>query len=189
MQRRFVVLDRDGTIIEECEYLSDPQQIKLIPGAAGALRKLSEMGLGLAVVTNQSAIGRGFFSENRLREIHDRLFQLLESERVNLDGLYYCPHKPEDQCPCRKPEVGLIKKASVELNFDLQRSIVVGDKDCDVEMGQRVGATTFLVRTGYGARMVAERKIIADYIVDDIAAAAEIIGRLVGRKGDAIHDH
>ena len=105
-----MVLDRDGTNIDDREYLSDPQQIKLVPGAAGALRKLGEMGLGSTVVTNQSAIGREFFSENRLREIQYRLFQLLESGRVNLDGLYYCPHKPEDECPCRKPEVGLIKK-------------------------------------------------------------------------------
>jgi D-glycero-D-manno-heptose 1,7-bisphosphate phosphatase len=183
MKRRFVVLDRDGTIIEECEYLSDPQRIKLVPGAAAALRKLRAMGLGLAVVTNQSAIGRGLFSEHRLREIHDRLFQLLESERVDLDGVYYCPHKPEDNCPCRKPEVGLIKKASEELNFDLARSMVIGDKDTDVEMGQRVGATTFLVRTGYGAQMVAEGKNLADYVVDDIAAAAEIIEHLVGSEG------
>ena len=184
-----MVLDRDGTNIDDREYLSDPQQIKLVPGAAGALRKLGEMGLGSTVVTNQSAIGREFFSENRLREIQYRLFQLLESGRVNLDGLYYCPHKPEDECPCRKPEVGLIKNASVELNFDLERSIVIGDKDCDVEMGQRVGQLRLSCARATEPEWLPREKLLRITIVDDIAAAAEIIGRLVGREGEAIHDH
>jgi D-glycero-D-manno-heptose 1,7-bisphosphate phosphatase len=189
MKRRYVVLDRDGTIIEECEYLSDPQQIKLLPGAAGALRKLKEMGLGLAIITNQSAIGRGFFNDARLGEIHHRLVELLETERVDLDALYYCPHKPEDACPCRKPEVGLIQKASVDLNFDLEQSIVIGDKVSDVEMGRRVRATTFLVRTGYGSLMASEGKNFADYIVEDLADAAGIIERLIKNEGEAINDH
>ena len=176
------MLDRDGTIIEECEYLSAPQQIILIPGAGEALRKLTGMGFGLAVFTNQPAIGIGFFGDKRLGEIHDCLFQLLRSESVKLDGLYYCPHKPEDACLCREPEVGLIKKTSRELDFDLERSIVIGDKNSNIEMGRRARATTFLVRTGDGVQMAAAGKIFADYIVDDLAAAVEIIGPLVRRE-------
>ena len=120
-QRRFVVLDRDGTIIEERHYLSDPDQIKLIPGAAGALRALKKLGLGLVVVTNQSAVGRGFFSEARLTEIHRRLLQMLAAENVEVDGVYFCPHVPDDRCLCRKPQVGMVQKAAQELSFDLDR--------------------------------------------------------------------
>jgi D-glycero-D-manno-heptose 1,7-bisphosphate phosphatase len=178
VKRRFVVLDRDGTIIEEVSYLSDPKQIALIPGAAEALRNLSAMGFGLVVITNQSAVGRGFFDEAQLARIHSCLLQMLRAEKINLDGLYFCPHTPEDQCFCRKPHIGLIQKASEELAFDLSSSVVIGDKVSDIEMGRRVRALTILVRTGYGAQVAAEQTTAADYIVDDLPAAVEVIGRI-----------
>jgi histidinol-phosphate phosphatase family protein len=178
IKRKFVVLDRDGTIIEECSYLSDPEQIKLIPGATQALRELREMGFGLVVITNQSGVGRGFFDEGRLREIHERMRQMLEAEGVWLDGLYFCPHKPDDGCLCRKPGVSLMEKASTELSFDPQASIVIGDKGSDIEMGRCVRATTFLVRTGYGAQVATNSSVGADYIVDDLRAAVQTIRRL-----------
>ena len=186
-QRRFVVLDRDGTIIEERHYLSDPDQIKLIPGAAGALRALKKLGLGLVVVTNQSAVGRGFFSEARLTEIHQRLLQMLAAENVEVDGVYFCPHVPDDRCLCRKPQVGMVQKAAQELSFDLDQTMVIGDKASDIEMGRRVGATTFLVRTGYGAQI--ESSVASDHVVDDLAGAAAIIESLLGKEGNAIHDY
>ena len=176
-RRRFVVLDRDGTIIEERVYLSSPEGLAIIPGAADALRQLGEMGLGLIVVTNQSGVGRGFFDEAQLKRIHDQFSRQLEAQGVELAGIYFCPHMPEDQCVCRKPAPGLIQIAAKELDFDLTSSIVIGDKACDIEMGQRVGATTFLVRTGYGAQF--EQSVAADYVVDDLLAAAEIIKRLL----------
>ena len=176
--RRFAVLDRDGTIIEECFYLSDPDQVKLIPGAAEALRDLKQLGLGLVVITNQSAISRGFLDEDQLKRIHDRLVRVLEAEEVHLDGLYFCPHKPEDGCLCRKPKAGLLQKAAEELHFDLEQSIVIGDKISDIEMGRRVNATTILVRTGYGAEAAAAHAVAVDYIVDDLPGAVEVIRRL-----------
>jgi D-glycero-D-manno-heptose 1,7-bisphosphate phosphatase len=183
MKRRFVVLDRDGTIIHECSYLGDPEQVKLIAGVAEALRRLQQMGLGLAVVTNQSAVGRGLFSEERLNEIHRRLVEILNSEGVHLDGLYYCPHKPEDECWCRKPSIGLMKKASEELSFDLRESFVVGDKTSDIEMGRRAGAVTILVRTGYGTQAAADVSAAPDHVVRDLAEAAEKIAALLeGRR-------
>lgn len=178
-QRRFVVLDRDGTINVERQYLSDPGQVELIPGAANALRQLRAMGLGLAVVTNQSAVGRGFFDEAHLGLIHQRLCELLEVEGVYLDGIYFCPHIPEDNCPCRKPRSGLLKLAAQELKFDPQECFVIGDKAIDIELGQQVGATTFLVRTGYGAQMASEVTIAPDYVVDDVWDAAQVIKRLL----------
>jgi D-glycero-D-manno-heptose 1,7-bisphosphate phosphatase len=177
-RRRFAVLDRDGTIIEECFYLSDPDQVKLIPGVAEALRDLKQLGLGLVVITNQSAISRGFLDEDQLKRIHDHLVRTLEAEEVHLDGLYFCPHKPEDGCLCRKPKAGLLQKASEELHFDLEQSIVIGDKISDIEMGRRVNATTILVRTGYGAEAAAAHAVAVDYIVDNLPGAVEVIRRL-----------
>jgi D-glycero-D-manno-heptose 1,7-bisphosphate phosphatase len=182
MKRRFVVLDRDGTMIEECGYLAWPDQVKLIPGAAAALRKMTDMGLGLAVITNQSAVGRGLFGEDRLKEIHDRFFQMLAAEGVHLDGLYYCPHKPEDECWCRKPSMGLMQKAAEELGFDLRTCFVIGDKMTDIEMGRQAGAVTFLVRTGYGAQVALDQALFVDYIVADLAEAAETIATLLRRE-------
>jgi HAD-hyrolase-like len=97
-----------------------------------------------------------------------------------LDGLYVCPHKPEDDCTCRKPRLGLLQKTAGELGFNLPNCIVIGDKACDIEMGHAAGALTFLVRTGYGAQV--ENEAAADFVVDDLAAAAQAIGRLRGLR-------
>ena len=174
--RRFVVLDRDGTLIEEREYLSDPDRVRLLAGVAPALRELRQMGYGLVVITNQSGIGRGFFDRAQLQRVHQRLGELLQAEGVYLDALYVCPHAPEDGCACRKPKLGLLQKAAEDLGFDMASSIVIGDKTSDIEMGGMAGAVTFLVRTGYGAQVAGE--VTADYVVDDLAGAAAAIGRL-----------
>jgi histidinol-phosphate phosphatase family protein len=186
-RRRFVVLDRDGTIIEEREYLSQPDQVSLIPGAGAALRELRQMGFGLVLITNQSGIGRGFFDQAQLERIHRRLKQLLESEEVCLDGLYVCPHLPDDGCDCRKPRLGLMEKAAKELGFRPEDAIVIGDKACDIDMGRMSGALTFLVRTGYGAQV--ENATVADFVVDDLRAATHSIGRLLGAERTVIHGH
>ena len=119
-RQRFVVLDRDGTIIVEHHYLSDPDRVELLPGVAEGLCQLTQMGLGLVVITNQSAVGRGFFDLARLNLIHQRLYALLETEQVHLNGVYFCPHTPQENCPCRKPRPELLELAGKELGFDLQ---------------------------------------------------------------------
>jgi histidinol-phosphate phosphatase family protein len=176
--RRFVALDRDGTIIVERHYLSDPAQVELLPGATQGLRQLQDMGLGLVVITNQSGIGRGFFDGARLALIHQRMCVLLEAEGVHLDGIYFCPHTPEAGCTCRKPGTGLIELAAKELDFWPETSFVIGDQPCDIELGQRIGATTFLVRTGYGAQVAFAAAVAPDYVVDNIWRAAQIIQEL-----------
>ena len=176
--RRFAVLDRDGTIIVERHYLSDPQGVEVLPGAATGMRKLSSMGFGLVVITNQSAIGRGLFDRARLDAIHQRMRELLAAEGVSLDGIYFCPHRPDENCTCRKPKPGLLELAARELQFDPENSFVMGDKACDIELGQRAGAKTFLVRTGYGAQEARDARISPDYVVDDVADAARIIESL-----------
>ncbi|MEG3889949.1 HAD family hydrolase [Microcoleus sp. Z1_A1] len=179
MQRRFVLLDRDGTIIKECHYLSDPCRVELLPRAAEGLRLMQEMGLGLVAVTNQSGIGRGFFDEVRLGKIHQRLRELLAHAGVYLEDIYFCPHTPLDDCQCRKPRTGLVEQAAEKYGFNPQDTFVIGDKPCDIELGQRVGAITFLVRTGYGAEVAASQTLSPDYVVDDLLEAARIIERLI----------
>jgi D-glycero-D-manno-heptose 1,7-bisphosphate phosphatase len=176
--RQFIILDRDGTIIVERNYLSHPDQVELIPHAADGLAHLATMGLGLVVVTNQSGIGRGYFDEARLAQIHRRMCEMLAGHGVFLDRIYVCPHTPEDDCDCRKPRTHMIASAAAEFGFDPAEAFVIGDKPCDIELGRRVGAKTFLVRTGYGAECESAKLIQPNYVVDDLLDAARIIMRL-----------
>jgi D-glycero-D-manno-heptose 1,7-bisphosphate phosphatase len=189
--KRFVVLDRDGTLIVERHYLADPAQVELLPGAVQGLRQIVDLGLGLAVVTNQSGVGRGYFDLQRLAEIHDRMVALLAIEGISLDGIYYCPHLPDDRCACRKPSTGMILQAAADLNFAPTDCFVIGDKPCDIELGQGVRATTLLVKTGYGAQVAANRETTPDYVVQDLAEAAQVIHTVLDggvRIGDETKD-
>lgn len=172
--KRFALIDRDGTLNVEKHYLSDPDQLELYPGAGAAIRRLNEAGFGVAVLTNQSGIARGYFDLATLERIHARLRELLAAEGAHVDGIYLCPHGPDDDCACRKPLPGMVEQAVAEHGFDPAQAFMIGDKEVDVELGKAVGATTFLVRTGHGAKAVAAGTK-ADYVVDDLAAAMEII--------------
>jgi D-glycero-D-manno-heptose 1,7-bisphosphate phosphatase len=183
IKRRFVVLDRDGTINAERDYISSPDQVELLPGAGAALRAMREMGLGLVVITNQSAIGRRYFGMARLEEIHARLRELLAGEAVELDGIYACPHTSEDNCECRKPRPGLLLRAAGDLGFRPQECIVVGDKPSDIDLGKAVGATTILVRTGYGRQSEATGASLPDFVADDLFEAAALINRKLRTSG------
>lgn len=177
--RRFVLVDRDGTIIFDKHYLAEPAGVELIPGAAQGLRRLHELGFGIVVVTNQSGIGRGYFSAETQDRVHERMCALLEAEGVRVDGIYICPHAPEYDCTCRKPLPGLAEQAVAEHGFDPRTAFVVGDKQADIELGKAIGAVSILVRTGKGAAEEAKGKVgAADHIVDDLKAAAEVIARL-----------
>ncbi len=181
-QQRSILLDRDGTILVERRYLSDPAAVELLPHAAAGLRRLRELGFSLVVITNQSAVGRGYFDVQRLAEIHQRMIDLLAAEGVKLDGIYFCPHIPEDRCTCRKPLPGLVEQAAAALGFEPRQSFVIGDKPCDIELGQAVGATTLLVRSGYGAEVEAQTAARPDFVADDLLAAAAVIAaRISGR--------
>lgn len=173
-----MLLDRDGTLIEERHYLARVEDVALLPATGRGLRLLHDAGLGLAVITNQSGLRRGYFDQTALDAIHARLTQLLANEGVSLAGIYVCPHAPADECDCRKPQTGLAYRAAAELQFDPASSLVIGDKPCDIELGRRLNATTFLVRTGYGA-LAEQEGLRADYIVDDLEEAAHIILELI----------
>ncbi len=180
--RRFVVLDRDGTIVVDRDHLTDPAELELEAGAAEGLARLSALGLGLVVVTNQSAVGRGLLDLPRLDEIHRSLGDLLRARGVALDGIYACPHLPEDGCACRKPRTALLEHAAREHAFDPAESFVIGDKDCDVELGRRAGATTILVETGYGRATARDPSVAPDHVARDLAAAARLIESLLAAE-------
>lgn len=179
------MLDRDGTINVERHYLSDPAELELLPGAAEGIRSLRAAGLGVAVVTNQSGLARGYFDSATLGRINARLRDLLAAEGASVDGIYVCPHHPRDGCRCRKPGPGLAEQVAAAMQVDLSRCFVVGDKDCDVELGRGVGATTILVLTGYGRSERDEGGVRPDYVANDLREAATIIRRLV--EADALH--
>jgi D-glycero-D-manno-heptose 1,7-bisphosphate phosphatase len=154
---RAVFLDRDGTVNEEVGYLSDLSQLRLMPGAGAAIKRLNERGLLVVLVTNQSGVARGYFSESFVQETHGVLKQMLLKEGATIDGIYYCPHHPKAgnslytmACDCRKPGTGMIDRAARDLNIDVKRSFVVGDKWSDVELGQRAGANSILVNAAFG---------------------------------------
>lgn len=181
---RLVIIDRDGTLVEEKNYLSSPADLVLVRRAGDALRLLREAGLSPVVVTNQSAIGRGYFDLSTLERIHERLDDLLAAEDAKVDAVYVCPHVPDEGCPCRKPAPGLAERAAREFDAQLRDAFVIGDKECDIEMGKGIGATTILVRTGYGSVVDERNPKLADYVVNDLYDAACLIAQLLTAAGD-----
>ncbi|MBU4074344.1 MAG: HAD family hydrolase [Proteobacteria bacterium] len=158
-----VFLDRDGTINEEVGYLDRIEKLRLIPGAAEAIRLINKSGMKAVVVTNQSGVARGMFDEGFVHQVNTRLREMLRAEGAFLDGIYFCPHHPTEgrgnylmSCDCRKPSPGLLLRAEEELRLDLAHSCVIGDTLKDIEAGGRAGAQGILVRTGYGEEAAAE---------------------------------
>jgi D-glycero-D-manno-heptose 1,7-bisphosphate phosphatase len=139
------VLDRDGTIVVDRGYLSDPDGLEFLPHAVDGLRRLRESGYRIVVVTNQSGVGRGYFPPAAVDAMNARLRMMFEGIGVPLAGIYVCPHAPQDGCDCRKPALGLMTRAAAELGFDPRLCVVIGDKPSDVEFGRRAGARAVLI--------------------------------------------
>lgn len=176
--RPAVFLDRDGTVIVEGEYISDPEQVRLIPGALGALLRLQEAGFALVLVTNQSGIARGFFTEEEYHQVAWRLETLLSEGGVTLDGTRFCPHHPDltGPCICRKPAPGMFEEATASLGLDPTHSFFIGDRVRDILPALALGGRGILVRTGYGRGE--EEGLLPEFdVVDDLhAAAVRILG-------------
>ena len=148
--RPAVFFDRDGTLMEEAGYCADPREVRVYPGVPAALRELKAAGFLTFIVTNQSGIGRGFFTEAQYQAVQARL--LAEIGPGLIDASYYCPDAPGVPSSCRKPEPGMVLQAARDFAIALPRSYFIGDKSADIECGRRAGTRTILVMTGYGAQ-------------------------------------
>jgi D-glycero-D-manno-heptose 1,7-bisphosphate phosphatase len=175
MPDRYLLLDRDGTLIVEKNYLSNPDEVEVIPGAAQALKRFQGDGWRIAVLTNQAGIGRGLYKVEDMERVHVRLRSLLSADGVIIDGFYACPHHPADDCRCRKPSPGLVEQAVADLGFDPAEAVIVGDKACDIELGRAVGAKTVLVRTGYGLIEETNPDLKPDFVIDSLADLTDCI--------------
>lgn len=167
-----VFLDRDGTLMRDVDYCGDPGKVEVFPQAAAALHRLKEKGYKLVVITNQSGIGRGYFTEEDYRAVEAEFERQLGNGLI--DASYFCPDLPSSTSIRRKPGPGMVFEAQRDHRLDLRRSFFVGDKASDIGCGQNAGVRTILVRTGYGD---AQTNCRADWIAKDIAEAADIILR------------
>lgn len=149
MKKPAIFLDRDGTLIEEVNFLSRVEDLRLFPFTVDAINLLKEKGFLIIVVTNQSGIGRGIYNEAAMHSIHQQM-QVELADAV--DAFYFCPHLPCDGCRCRKPGLGMLESAMEDFDIDLQNSWMIGDKKIDVETGQSMGIRTAFVQTGYGRK-------------------------------------
>ena len=163
VKRPAVFIDRDGTLIRDLHFLSRPEQIEFLPGSLEALRLLQDAGWVRILVSNQSGVARGHFGLKEVEAVHHALEALLEGEGLSLDGIYFCPHHPEGivpeftrRCDCRKPQPGMIDRATRDLDLDLDGSWIVGDKPDDVRLSENRTLRPILVRTGYGRESAAE---------------------------------
>jgi D-glycero-D-manno-heptose 1,7-bisphosphate phosphatase len=179
-----VFLDRDGTLIEEVGYLDRADRVTLYPYAADAIRALNRAGIRIVMVTNQSGVARGFFSEAVVVEVHQHIADLLARRGAHIDAYYYCPHHPDGRvaeyairCECRKPGRALVDRAVHELGIDPARSFTVGDRWLDVGLARTIGGRGVLVRTGYGADEEQRRPegLEADVVVNNLVEAASWI--------------
>ena len=166
-----VFFDRDGVIVEDVGYHYKIEDFKFIPNTIEGLKLLKNY--KLIIVTNQSGIGRGYYKTEDFLKFNNHLLNELKKCNIKIEKTYYCPHKPQDNCKCRKPKIKLIKDAEKEFNVDLSKSFMIGDKKKDIEMARNAGCKSILVLTGYGMKEKENSK--ADYIAKDLLEAAKWI--------------
>ena len=167
-----IFLDRDGTIAGDVPYCSRPEDFELLLGAAEGIRLLNEHGFKAVVVTNQSGIARGYFTEEMLAKIHDKLQKELAKRGARVDAIYYCPHHPDDNCDCRKPKPKMVLQAAIELDIDLSQSYIIGDNVMDTELAKRAGCKA-------GIR-ISETARASDWVASSFRDAVEQILRCEG---------
>jgi D,D-heptose 1,7-bisphosphate phosphatase len=172
-----IFLDRDGTILNERGYLSDPKKMFFYSGVFAALKKLKKAGFKLVIITNQSGVGRGYFTLAQLKKVNTAFRRVLSANGVRLDGIYFCPHLPDAGCSCRKPKIGLIKKAVRDLKIDLKNSYMVGDQIRDVLTAQHARFTGILVLTGSGRQHSRATKKMGTKVSSTLVSAVRWILR------------
>lgn len=181
-----VFLDRDGTLIVERHYLSDPDQVRLETGVVDGLTALQQRGHALIVLSNQSGIGRGMFTESDVQRVNARVAEMLRGCGIEILAWYICPHAPEAKCACRKPLAGMALAAACEWHLELAGSYVIGDKQADLELADAIGATGILVTTGQGAGARAWAGAHACPVFDSIRGAADYIVARGVRTGSSV---
>lgn len=175
MKKPVVFLDRDGTINEDVGYLAEPGGLVLIPGSAAAVRRLNEAGVMVVVVSNQSGVGRGYYTDSDVEAVNRRLVLLLGEAGASVDALYWCSHHPDDGCECRKPGTGLVARAVDELQIDAAGSYVVGDKVSDLQLACNIKAKGVLVLTGKGLKEAEKLSSPAAFVARDLDEAVDWI--------------
>ncbi len=180
MSKRAVFLDRDGTIVEDTGFLHEAAKVKLLAGAAGAIKRLNDRGLLVVIVTNQSGIARGLYTATDYSAVQSRLGEMLASHGAHIDGAYYCPHHPQfsGPCDCRKPGLLLYHEAQRALDIDLERSWWIGDRLADVQPARKLGGHGILVETGEGNLHQGQARAIGVMVVADVGRAVDEILRL-----------
>jgi D-glycero-D-manno-heptose 1,7-bisphosphate phosphatase len=180
--RAALFLDRDGVLIEDIGYVGRPEDVILIGGVANTIARINALGAPVVVVSNQSGVARGLFSEDAVEQVHNKVSELLRSSGGRVDRFYFCPHHPtlgrgeyRRESAHRKPAPGMLCDAAVEMTIDLRMSVMVGDKISDIQAGRAVCATTVLVRTGYGRDTETKHERIWDAVYDDLPSAEEFI--------------
>lgn len=177
-----VFVDRDGTIAQDVPYCSNPNDFELFPGVPEAVRKLNDEGILVVVVTNQSGIGRGYFQVDVLNRIHTKMYRELANCGARLDGVYYCPHLPEDKCNCRKPRTALFQQAAIDHSIDCSRSYVIGNAASDLVAGRTMGCHTVLVRS---SKIAGDTPAgLADFVASDFSQAVTWITAREHKKND-----
>lgn len=186
MTRRAILLDRDGTLCEEVGYVNHVDRVRIPERSIAAMRLANRAGFQTVVITNQAGVARGYFDEALIHDVHDRVREILAAGDARIDGIYFCPHHPEvgappyrAACACRKPGVAMLLRARDEMGIDLAASYVVGDSIKDIQAGHAVGATTVMVRTGYGRGELEHHSsswsVRPDHLADDLLDAVEWI--------------
>lgn len=173
-KKKAVFLDRDGTIIEEVDFLATTEETELFPYTIEALKIFRDNGFLLFVTTNQSGIARGFFGATAVNSIHQKIQDELNAEGLNIESFHYCPHFPDQGCRCRKPNTGMIEQACANYDIDLSESWMIGDKKLDIGMGFNAGTQTALVLTGYGIKHQNQLQQKPDVIAENLLEVARI---------------
>ena len=176
---RAVFLDRDGTIDRDLGYVSRPEDLEILPGVPQAIAMLNQKGFKVVVITNQSGLARGYFTEQTLAEMHEKMKKELAQEGAGIDAIYYCPHHPDEGCECRKPKPALILRAAEELGIDCRLSYMIGDAEKDLFAGKAAGCKTILVTTGPNQGQ--DVKVAPDYTAETLQDAALWI---INQSGD-----
>lgn len=175
-KNKAIFLDRDGTIAYDGPYCGRLENFKLFSMSAKAIKLFNDCGFKVIIITNQSGVGRGYFTEDELKKVHEKMKRDLKDGGANIDAIYYCPHHPADNCSCRKPKTALALKAISDLDIDVGRSFVVGDSESDVEMGCQLGCKTIQILSD---KPISEK---SSFLFTNIYEAADWISIISGKE-------